>query len=64
MLEETNMTPHLLASEAKRIATNPELARTMGEKAGQFADKDAARILAEAVLEIALSHEDAGMSQK
>lgn len=57
VLEESNLTPHLLASEAKRIATNPEIARTMGEKGGAFADPDAAKILAEAILAIGLSHE-------
>ena len=57
VLEETNLTPHLLASEAKRIGGNTDLAKQMGEKGGHFADPDAAKILAEEVLAIALSHE-------
>ncbi|HUQ30338.1 MAG TPA: UDP-N-acetylglucosamine--N-acetylmuramyl-(pentapeptide) pyrophosphoryl-undecaprenol N-acetylglucosamine transferase [Candidatus Paceibacterota bacterium] len=57
VIEEANLTPHILASEAKRIATSPELAKSMGERAGDFADPDAARILAEEALSIGLSHE-------
>ncbi|MDO8624060.1 MAG: UDP-N-acetylglucosamine--N-acetylmuramyl-(pentapeptide) pyrophosphoryl-undecaprenol N-acetylglucosamine transferase [bacterium] len=57
VLEESNLTPHLLVSEARRIAGNPELAKSMGEKGATFASPDAAKILAEAILGIALSHE-------
>jgi UDP-N-acetylglucosamine--N-acetylmuramyl-(pentapeptide) pyrophosphoryl-undecaprenol N-acetylglucosamine transferase len=57
VIEEGNLTPHILASEAHRIATNSDLAKSMGEKGAKFADPDAARILAEAALDIALSHE-------
>ncbi len=57
VLEEGNITPHLLVSETKRIATNPELAAAMGAKAKGFADPDAAKILAGEILTIALTHE-------
>ena len=57
VLEEENLTPHLLASEVRRIATDPELAKRMGESASGFTDPDAARILASEVLGIALTHE-------
>lgn len=57
VLEENNLTPHLLTSEAKRILSDPTLAQKMGESAAGFTDPDAARILASAVLDIALSHE-------
>jgi UDP-N-acetylglucosamine--N-acetylmuramyl-(pentapeptide) pyrophosphoryl-undecaprenol N-acetylglucosamine transferase len=57
VLEEANLTPHLLASEAKRIATNPELKKTMGERGATFAIPQSAQILAAEILAIALSHE-------
>ncbi len=57
VLEENNLTPHLLASEAKRIVSDPALAKKMGESAAGFTDPDAARILASAILSIALTHE-------
>ncbi len=57
VLEENNLTPHLLASEAKRIVSDPALAKKMGESAAGFTDPDAARILASAILGIALTHE-------
>ena len=57
VLEEQNLTPHLLASEAKHIATDEKLAREMGAKSAGFTDPDAARVLAGELLTIALSHE-------
>lgn len=59
VIEQENLTPHLLVAEAKRILGDPALAKTMSEKAKSFTDPDAAKIIAEAVLEIALSHERA-----
>jgi UDP-N-acetylglucosamine--N-acetylmuramyl-(pentapeptide) pyrophosphoryl-undecaprenol N-acetylglucosamine transferase len=57
VIEEENLTPHLLVSEIQRIVTDPELAKRMGASAEGFMDPDAARILAREVLAIALSHE-------
>ncbi|MBI2410010.1 UDP-N-acetylglucosamine--N-acetylmuramyl-(pentapeptide) pyrophosphoryl-undecaprenol N-acetylglucosamine transferase [Candidatus Kaiserbacteria bacterium] len=57
VLEEENLTPHLLVSEVKHILDNPEQAKRMGEAAVGFTDPDAARIIAEEILSIALSHE-------
>jgi UDP-N-acetylglucosamine--N-acetylmuramyl-(pentapeptide) pyrophosphoryl-undecaprenol N-acetylglucosamine transferase len=57
VVEEQNLTPHLLVSETKRIATNPQLAETMGAHAKGFSDPDAARVLSNEILQIALSHE-------
>ncbi len=57
VLEEANLTPHVLAAEAKRIATDSALAASMGEKGADFANPTAARMIAEEVLSIALSHE-------
>ncbi len=57
VLEEENLTPNLLVSEARRIISNPELGKRMGLGAEGFTDPDAARIIAREVLSIALSHE-------
>lgn len=57
VLEEENLTPHLFVSEIKRIMDDPQLGKRMGASAAGFTDPDAARILADEVLKIALSHE-------
>ena len=57
VVEEDNLKPHLLVAESKRIVGDPALAKGMGEKAKGFTDPDAARVIAEAVLSLALSHE-------
>lgn len=57
VIEEENLTPHLLASEIKRILNDHELAKRMSTSAEGFTDPDAARVLANEVLAIALSHE-------
>jgi UDP-N-acetylglucosamine--N-acetylmuramyl-(pentapeptide) pyrophosphoryl-undecaprenol N-acetylglucosamine transferase len=56
VIEEKNLTPHLLASEIKRITSDPELGKRMSASAEGFTDPDAARILAQEVLSLALSH--------
>jgi len=58
VLEEANMTPHVLASECKRITSDKALSASMGEKGAAFSDGDAATLLADEALRIALSHED------
>mgnify|MGYP001578631607 CR=1 FL=1 len=57
VLEEENLTSHLLASEAERIMRDKELSARMGAAAREATDPGAARVLAEAVLDIALTHE-------
>jgi len=57
VLEEENLTPHLLVSEVKRIMSDPDLAKRMGASAAGFTDPDAAMLIARQVLSIALSHE-------
>lgn len=57
VLEEGNLTPHLLVSEVRRILNDPEQMKRMAASASGFTDPDAARVLADAVLQIALSHE-------
>lgn len=57
VLDEENLTSHILTSEIERIINDPELAKQMGAAAEGFTDPDAARILATEVLTIALPHE-------
>jgi UDP-N-acetylglucosamine--N-acetylmuramyl-(pentapeptide) pyrophosphoryl-undecaprenol N-acetylglucosamine transferase len=57
VLEESNMTPHILMSEIHRISTDPALAASMGEKGIAFGTDNAAKILADELLSIGLSHE-------
>ncbi len=56
VLEEENLAPHLLVSEIQRIVNDPELAKRMIAGAEGFTDLDAARILANELLAISLSH--------
>lgn len=58
VLEQENLTPHVLVSEARRVLGDPKLATQMGKAGAGFSDNDAARLLATAALEIALSHEE------
>lgn len=57
VVEEENLSPHLLASEIQRITSDHELAKKMSVSAEGFTDPDAARILAHEVLALALAHE-------
>jgi len=58
VLEQENMTPHLLASEINRITSDRALSETMAERSGQFGNREAARTVAEELLRISLSHEE------
>lgn len=57
VIEEENLTPHLLVSEIERIVNDPELSKKMVATAEGFSDPDAARILATEILAVALEHE-------
>ncbi len=57
VIEERNLTPHLLVSEARRIINDPKLMERMRTSAEGFTDPDAARILAREVLTLARTHE-------
>lgn len=56
VLEQQNLTPHLLISEIDRLFTNPKARNDMAEAAKKFAKPDAARTIAEGILDIALEH--------
>jgi len=57
VIEEANLTPHVLVSEIQRILSDAGLQEQMAKAAAGFTNPDAARILANEVLAIALSHE-------
>lgn len=57
VLEEANMTPHLLASEARRISTDATVSAKMSAATATFATPQAARSIAQELLNIARSHE-------
>jgi UDP-N-acetylglucosamine--N-acetylmuramyl-(pentapeptide) pyrophosphoryl-undecaprenol N-acetylglucosamine transferase len=57
VMEQKNLTPHLLAAEIDRLMADPQLRASMSEAAKQFARPEAARKIAEIVLETAIEHE-------
>lgn len=56
VLEEENLTPNILASEISRIAGDASLAERMAEHGRGFANPQAARLIAEELIRIGLSH--------
>jgi UDP-N-acetylglucosamine--N-acetylmuramyl-(pentapeptide) pyrophosphoryl-undecaprenol N-acetylglucosamine transferase len=56
ILEEENLTPNLLASEIRRITGDTGLQQRMAAQGRSFANPQAARLIAEELLRIALSH--------
>lgn len=57
VLEEANLTPHLLVSQIQRVTGDKDLSERMAKASAGFTDPDAARILAKEILNIGLSHE-------
>ncbi len=57
VVEQNNFTPGLLAAEVDRIFEHPEIYQAMSDGAHSFARLDAARAIAQALLNIALAHE-------
>ena len=57
VIEEKNLTSHILISEIDRILENQEEKEKMSQSAKDFARRDSARLIAEEILGIALSHE-------
>ncbi len=57
VLEETNLTPNVLVSEARRIVSDKALSARMAEKGSAFMPGNAARLIAEEAIRIALTHE-------
>ncbi len=57
VIEEANLTPHLLVSEINKIVGNKERLEQMKNRAKEFATPEAAGKLAQEALDIATSHE-------
>ena len=57
VIEQDNLTAHLLVSEITRLIDNPNIREKMKAGAASFAKPKAAREVAEAILDIALKHE-------
>jgi UDP-N-acetylglucosamine--N-acetylmuramyl-(pentapeptide) pyrophosphoryl-undecaprenol N-acetylglucosamine transferase len=57
VIEESNLTPHILVSEIDRLIQNPNLREEMKKGAKEFHQKDAAKKIADGLLDIALTHE-------
>jgi UDP-N-acetylglucosamine--N-acetylmuramyl-(pentapeptide) pyrophosphoryl-undecaprenol N-acetylglucosamine transferase len=56
VLEEHNLTPHILVSEAHRILSDAAVQQDMANKSVGFANPDAARLIAAELVQIAKSH--------
>jgi UDP-N-acetylglucosamine--N-acetylmuramyl-(pentapeptide) pyrophosphoryl-undecaprenol N-acetylglucosamine transferase len=57
VIEQRNLTPHVLISEINRLIDNTELRKKMSESAHAYAKTDAARKIAAILLESAIAHE-------
>ncbi len=57
VIEQNNLTPGLLISEIHRILDSEQIKHHMQSSARNFARPDAAKLIANALLDIALSHE-------
>lgn len=57
VLEQENLHGHILAAEIDRIYGSSDIKETMRERARSFARPDSAKLIAAAILDIALQHE-------
>ncbi|MEK7208880.1 MAG: undecaprenyldiphospho-muramoylpentapeptide beta-N-acetylglucosaminyltransferase [Patescibacteria group bacterium] len=57
VIEQNNFLPTVLVSEINRLIGQPQLLETMRAAAGRFAKPQAARLIADELMNIALSHE-------
>jgi UDP-N-acetylglucosamine--N-acetylmuramyl-(pentapeptide) pyrophosphoryl-undecaprenol N-acetylglucosamine transferase len=57
VIEEANLSVEILTSEVDRLMANQEERNKMSESAKKFVKLDAANQIAQAILEIAVSHE-------
>jgi UDP-N-acetylglucosamine--N-acetylmuramyl-(pentapeptide) pyrophosphoryl-undecaprenol N-acetylglucosamine transferase len=58
VIEQRNLTSGVLVSEIERIVSHPDTLRTMQQAAKSFARPDAAKTIANVLLDIAVSHEE------
>lgn len=57
VVEENNLTPHLLVSEIEKIMSNREMYEAMSKNARSFYKPNAAKEIAEEIIKLALEHE-------
>ncbi|MEK7068244.1 MAG: glycosyltransferase, partial [Patescibacteria group bacterium] len=58
VIEQNNLTPGLLLSEIERIMTDESLKHKMSNAAKAYSRPDSAKLIADTILDIALSHEE------
>ncbi len=63
VLEEANLTHHVLSSEIHRILTDHTAAAGMIARAAGFANPNAARVIAEEIVRISISHEPGQLTE-
>ena len=57
VIEENNLSAHIVIGEIDRIYNSPAIKETMKKQAKAFARLDSAQVIADAILDIALQHE-------
>lgn len=57
VLEQGNLTPHVLVAEIDRLFINPKARTDLADAAKKFAKRDAASVLAHAIVDVSLQHE-------
>jgi UDP-N-acetylglucosamine--N-acetylmuramyl-(pentapeptide) pyrophosphoryl-undecaprenol N-acetylglucosamine transferase len=57
VIEENNLSPHVLTAEINRIVDSQAISATMSERAKAFSRLDSANLIAQAILNIGLEHE-------
>ncbi len=58
IIEQSNLTPSILAAEIDRLMGDKHLREEMGRAAKAFAKPEAARLIAEELIDLGLSHEE------
>ncbi|MBU4224008.1 undecaprenyldiphospho-muramoylpentapeptide beta-N-acetylglucosaminyltransferase, partial [Patescibacteria group bacterium] len=56
VIEQRNLSPHLLQSEIERLLNDKKILEKMGEAAKKFAKPDAAEKIAREIITLALEH--------
>jgi UDP-N-acetylglucosamine--N-acetylmuramyl-(pentapeptide) pyrophosphoryl-undecaprenol N-acetylglucosamine transferase len=57
VIEDNNLSAHIVIGEIDRIHNSPVIQETMRQKAKEFARLDSAELIADAILDLALEHE-------
>jgi len=57
VIEENNLSAHIIIEEVDRIYNSPNIKETMKRQAKAFSRLDSANLIADAILDIALQHE-------